>query len=479
MSSASEVASVAACSSASAVAASTRSPAAAQRSAELVAATAAAAGPRAGAAGRPRRWPAGGPGRCGPARPARRTTPWPGRRRRAADSTSATAAVGGVRSDRWRQRDRTVGSTSSTAGAQSSQTVRGVGSSIAFSSALPAWSVSRSASSTTMTCQRPPAGCRAARDTSCAGVVDADRQLAGVDDLDVGVGAGQRGVAGLAVAAPAVRALQRRGERPGRRRPAGAGRTGEQPGVGHAGAGLAAQDGGRGRRGARAAPPPSAPGRPGRPTRPTRWSRPASPVVAPLLDPWQLHGVVVGGVRRRVVVDGTEQLVDEADLTGRRVVSGDGRASRRRRCASSRSARACSLCWRRSSACWARSRACSSRARSASASCSAASRARSAAAASSRTRRSSAATAASCSASRRRGLRRRLLSLGALLGLGPGPGLLQPAGLGRQPVTLGLLRAQAARASATWLALSGRTGSSRAWMVAVISAAGRVPSTTR
>ena len=33
--------------------------------------------------------------------------------------------------------------------------------------------------------------------------------------------------------------------------------------------------------------------------------------------------MVVGGVRRRVVVDGTEQLVDEADLTGRRVVSGD------------------------------------------------------------------------------------------------------------------------------------------------------------
>src|SRR6185295_13184765 len=37
-----------------------------------------------------------------------------------------------------------------------------------------------------------------------AGVVDADGQLAGVDHLDVGVGAGQCGVAGLAVAAAAV-----------------------------------------------------------------------------------------------------------------------------------------------------------------------------------------------------------------------------------------------------------------------------------
>ena len=79
--------------------------------------------------------------------------------------TSATASVGGVRSDRWRQRERIVGSTSSTAGAHSSQTVCGVGSSIALSRALPAGSVSRSASSTTMTCHRPPEGCRAARET--------------------------------------------------------------------------------------------------------------------------------------------------------------------------------------------------------------------------------------------------------------------------------------------------------------------------
>ena len=55
-----------------------------------------------------------------------------------------------------------------------------------------------------------------------AGVVDADGQLAGVDDLDVGVGAGQHGVAGVAVAAAAVGALQRGREGPGGGRPAGA-----------------------------------------------------------------------------------------------------------------------------------------------------------------------------------------------------------------------------------------------------------------
>ena len=50
-------------------------------------------------------------------------------------------------------------------GAQSIQTVLSVGSSIALSSALQAWSVSRSASSTTMTCHRLPTGARAARRT--------------------------------------------------------------------------------------------------------------------------------------------------------------------------------------------------------------------------------------------------------------------------------------------------------------------------
>ncbi|RAO59363.1 hypothetical protein PSN01_02691 [Micromonospora saelicesensis] len=50
-------------------------------------------------------------------------------------------------------------------GAQSRKTVRGGGSSIALSSALPAASVSRSASSMTTTCQRPPDGVLAARST--------------------------------------------------------------------------------------------------------------------------------------------------------------------------------------------------------------------------------------------------------------------------------------------------------------------------
>ena len=79
--------------------------------------------------------------------------------------TSATAALDGVRSDRCRHRDRMVGSTSSTDGAQSSHTVRGVGSSIALSRTLLVRSASRSASSTTRTCHRPPDGWVAARPT--------------------------------------------------------------------------------------------------------------------------------------------------------------------------------------------------------------------------------------------------------------------------------------------------------------------------
>ena len=54
-----------------------------------------------------------------------------------------------------------VGRTSSVVGAQSSHTVRAVGSSIALSSALQAWSVSRSESSTIMICHRSPEGARA------------------------------------------------------------------------------------------------------------------------------------------------------------------------------------------------------------------------------------------------------------------------------------------------------------------------------
>ncbi len=59
-----------------------------------------------------------------------------------------------------RQRLRIVTSTSSALGAHSSHTVRAVGSSMALSSALPECSVSRSASSTTITRQRPTDGLR-------------------------------------------------------------------------------------------------------------------------------------------------------------------------------------------------------------------------------------------------------------------------------------------------------------------------------
>ncbi len=79
---------------------------------------------------------------------------------------AATSAVLGVARVTSRQRERMVGSTSSTVGAQSIQTVRSVGSSMALSSALQAWSVSRSASSTISTCQRRPTGIIAARRTS-------------------------------------------------------------------------------------------------------------------------------------------------------------------------------------------------------------------------------------------------------------------------------------------------------------------------
>ena len=67
-----------------------------------------------------------------------------------------------------RQRDRIVTEMSSgwVDGAQSRKTVRGGGSSTALSSALPACSVSRSASSTSSTCHRPCVGALAARSTS-------------------------------------------------------------------------------------------------------------------------------------------------------------------------------------------------------------------------------------------------------------------------------------------------------------------------
>ena len=77
-----------------------------------------------------------------------------------------TSSAEGVASTTRRVRERIVGSTSSTVGAHSSHTVRSVGSSIALSSALAAWSVSRSASSTTITCHRRPTGASAEIRTS-------------------------------------------------------------------------------------------------------------------------------------------------------------------------------------------------------------------------------------------------------------------------------------------------------------------------
>src|SRR5215217_5741995 len=81
-------------------------------------------------------------------------------------SSSATASGGGVRSGTCRDRLRKVISTSSTLGAHSSQTVRSVGSSMPFSSALPEDSFNRSESSMITTRHRPTDGRRAARGSS-------------------------------------------------------------------------------------------------------------------------------------------------------------------------------------------------------------------------------------------------------------------------------------------------------------------------
>jgi len=53
-------------------------------------------------------------------------------------SAAATSAVEGVASMRWRQRERMVGRTSSVLGAQSTQTVPGVGSSMLLSRSVGA-----------------------------------------------------------------------------------------------------------------------------------------------------------------------------------------------------------------------------------------------------------------------------------------------------------------------------------------------------
>ena len=80
-------------------------------------------------------------------------------------------------------------------GVQSRNTVRGDGSSTALSSALLAFSVSRSASSISTTCQRPPVGAPAARSTSARISSTEMDSPSGTTGADVGVGTGERGVA--------------------------------------------------------------------------------------------------------------------------------------------------------------------------------------------------------------------------------------------------------------------------------------------
>ena len=91
-----------------------------------------------------------------------------GSRCRRVGSTAEIASAGGVRSETSRQRDRIVGSTSSgcSDGTHSSTTVRGGGSSTIFNSAFAACSVSRSASSSRITCHLPSTGRRAERATT-------------------------------------------------------------------------------------------------------------------------------------------------------------------------------------------------------------------------------------------------------------------------------------------------------------------------
>ena len=154
----------------------------------------------------------------------------------------ATSAAVGVLSATSRHRERMVGSRSSTVGAHSIQTVRGLGSSIALSSALQACSVSRSASSTIE--DLPPLAHRGEGRAAdqVAHLLDADRELLGAHHGDVDVAAGQHGAAVVAAlraggSEPALLALQRRSERHRGVGPARARRSGEQPRVVHALAG--------------------------------------------------------------------------------------------------------------------------------------------------------------------------------------------------------------------------------------------------
>ena len=80
---------------------------------------------------------------------------------------SATACGSGIRNPKWRHRERIVVIMSSALGAHSSHTVRSGGSSTALRRTFAVRSIMRSASSMTMTRQRPCEGAVCARTTIC------------------------------------------------------------------------------------------------------------------------------------------------------------------------------------------------------------------------------------------------------------------------------------------------------------------------
>src|SRR4051812_42171314 len=193
---------------------------------------------------------------------------------------------------------------------------------MALSSALPAWSVRRSASSTTSTCQRPPAGCRPARETrvrASSTPMDSLRVL--TTSTSAWVPASAVWQASQASQPPSGHCRAAANARAAVERPEPGGPVNSQAWV---------------------MPIPGSPRRmPAAsvaaarrtatvgswPTRSAHTPDPgvtaASPLVAPVVDAGQLHGAVVRGAEQRVTVAGrTEQLVDEADLTGGRVVAG-------------------------------------------------------------------------------------------------------------------------------------------------------------
>lgn len=92
---------------------------------------------------------------------------------------------------------------------------------------------------------RPTLGRRPASLDQFADVVDLDGEALGGDDIDVGMGAVEGGAALAAGAAASLWALERRSEGPSRIGSSRAGRTGEEPGVGHlAGVGNSPSQGG-------------------------------------------------------------------------------------------------------------------------------------------------------------------------------------------------------------------------------------------